>query len=132
DGARTSTIPSYNPRIDSLFNLRTDHAPHVWGVSPRVGFVLGQGDIILPRGERINRVSRRFITREGFEGAEFPLALHGGIGAFRGVPSVAQIATIAQATGLSSAVRQLACVGSAAPIPDWSAYGANRESIPSA
>src|SRR6185436_2223655 len=58
--------------------------------------------------------------------------LSGGIGEFRNDLRPGLIAPVVSNTGLSDALRQLLCVGSAVPVPDFNAFAANEASIPTA
>ncbi|NOT08302.1 MAG: TonB-dependent receptor, partial [Gemmatimonadales bacterium] len=105
--------PAYNPVVAQQFGYRTDRLPSETHFSPRAGFTLtvgGGGDIPAPP---------RFTIR-------------GGLGEFRS-PIPAGLAAAAQsATGLGSAETQLVCVGVQAPTPDWQAYLADPDNIPTA
>jgi hypothetical protein len=111
DAARSGLTPAYNPAVDSLFGLRTDHVPSDLGFSPRLGFSwrLGGGR----NGSRMRR---------GGRGSSGPLTLSGGVGGFRGVISPDRIARLADETGLPNSIRRLVCVGDATPIPEWADY----------
>jgi len=86
-------------------------------VSPRVGFSWAYGTA--------SQVA-------GFEGAvRDPRAtIRGGIGLFQSTPSAAQIGVAMDNTGLPGAAQQIVCVGSAVPLPDWTEYAENTNSIP--
>ena len=96
---------------------RNDHVPNRLYASPRVGFswMYGQASEIA-----------------GFAGAfRGPRAVvRGGIGMFQNTPNVAAIGSAIDNTGLPSGVQQLACVGAAAPSPDWAGYMNNNASRP--
>jgi hypothetical protein len=68
----------------------------------------------------------------GFDGAvRGPRAvIRGGVGMFQSTPNAASIGSAMDNTGLPSAVQQLACVGAAAPTPDWAGYMNSIGSIP--
>lgn len=114
DFARSGTRPMYNPAVDSLFGLRTDEVPRDIGFSPRLGF---------------SWTMRPFVPNS-LGSPRMPIVLAGGLGAFRGVISPAEVANLTDMTGLPNTVRSLRCVGEATPIPDWSLYGADSEAIP--
>ena len=59
-----------------------------------------------------------------------PWIIRGGIGDFRGRAPTQLFSSAIDATGLPGGETQLVCVGSAVPIPDWSAYLANPQAIP--
>ena len=112
DVARSGTTPAYNPEVEKIFGIRTDHVPRDVGVSPRFGFSWTPGA----------------TTSETIEHP--PINISGGIGAFRGVIAPDRIASLVDATGLPNAVHQLVCVGDATPIPNWKSYGVDDGAIP--
>jgi hypothetical protein len=114
EGIRFADAPDYNPDIESAFHVRTDNVPSEYHVSPRVGFFWGIGD----RGTK------------GLRGAP-KYQLRGGVGEFRNSTAATLIAPAMRATGLPDAVRQIQCIGSAVPQPDWIAFAQNESSIPS-
>jgi hypothetical protein len=117
DGNRFGDRPPYNPDIDARFHLRTDFVPRVIDVSPRVGFF------------------RAFGTNgtTGIPGFGAPFGnVRGGIGLFRNDVAPTLVAPALLASGLSSGVRQVGCIGSAVPTPDWSAFIHDPNSIPTA
>ncbi len=104
--------PAHNPLVQEVFGYRTDRLPRETHFSARAGF-----------------------TYTIASGQDFPapprLTLRGGFGEFRS-PIPAGLAAAAQAaTGLPGSERQLVCVGSAVPFPDWEAYLQDPTSIPS-
>ncbi|HEX5436154.1 MAG TPA: carboxypeptidase regulatory-like domain-containing protein [Gemmatimonadaceae bacterium] len=115
DIARAGTKPLYNPAVNFLFDRRTDDVPHDIGLSPRLGFTWtpGSGAGAAPQ-----------------LGAQFPLTISGGIGAFRGVIPPSRVAAAADATGLPNTVHQLACVGAATPVPDWTRFREDQGTVP--
>jgi hypothetical protein len=114
EGIRFADAPDYNPDIESAFHVRTDNVPSEYHVSPRVGFFWGIGD----RGTK------------GLRGAP-KYQLRGGVGEFRNSTAATLIAPAMRATGLPDAVRQIQCIGSAVPQPDWIAFAQSESSIPS-
>jgi hypothetical protein len=117
DANRFTSRPELNPEIESLFGVRNDVVPNRIYLSPRAGFSWTYGSA---------------AQIEGFQGAaRIPrAALRGGIGVFQSTPGTNLIASAVDNTGLPGATQQLVCVGAAAPVPDWAAYAANPESIP--
>ncbi len=117
DANRFTSRPELNPRIESLFGARNDVVPNKIYLSPRAGFSWTYGGA---------------AQIEGFRGAaRLPrAALRGGIGVFQSTPGTNLIASAVDNTGLPGATQQLRCVGAAAPVPDWTAYAADPESIP--
>lgn len=140
--------PEYNPVVEQLFDRRTDILPAEWHVSPRIGFTWTLG---LPEegagrqpgaagGGGAARGGARGGGRRGgggFAGDFGPggnnvTVLRGGIGEFRGRTPTQLFASAIDATGLDNGEQQLVCIGSAVPVPDWSAFFTSSESIPSA
>jgi hypothetical protein len=118
DGNRFTSEPTLNPDVERLFNISNDNVPNRFYLSPRVGFSWTYG-----AGPQVG----------AFDGAfRGPRAtVRGGIGVFQSTPSAASIGNAMDNTGLPSAVQQLACVGVAAPSPDWLAYMTNSGAVPS-
>jgi len=118
DGNHFLDSPTLNPEVESTFGVRNDHVPNNVYVSPRVGFSWSYG-----QAQAIG----------AFQGAaRGPRAVvRGGIGLFQNTPSVNQIASALDNTGLPSGMQQLTCIGAATPIPDWTAFGSSASSIPS-
>jgi hypothetical protein len=115
DGNAIGTTLAYNPNVDSIFHLRTDHAPREVVASPRAAFSWGFGD----------------NGTTGIPGFGAPWGfLSGGIGEFRNDLRPGLIAPVVTNTGLPDALGQLLCVGSAVPVPDFTAYMANEGTIP--
>ena len=117
DANRFTADPSFNPAVDSAFGVRNDRVPNNFFLSPRVGFSWAYG--------KAPQVS-------AFEGAmRAPRAVvRGGIGMFQNTLGTTIIGQALDNTALASAVQQLSCIGPATPIPDWDAYAANPELIP--
>jgi hypothetical protein len=117
DGNYFLNEPNFNPAVESAFGTRNDNVPSRLYLSPRIGFswTLGTAPQIA-----------------GFAGAvRGPRAvIRGGIGLFQNTPQTSLIGSAVENTGLPSAVQQISCVGSAAPIPDWDLYATNPELIP--
>lgn len=117
DANRFANTPNLNPQIESLFGVRNDEVPNRVYLSPRIGFSWTYGTA---------------AQIGGFEGAfRGPRAvLRGGVGVFQNNANTTLIGSAVDNTGLPSAVQQIACVGGAAPVPDWGAYNASTGSIP--
>ncbi|HKP77334.1 MAG TPA: TonB-dependent receptor, partial [Longimicrobiaceae bacterium] len=108
EGSRFDREPAANPAVQAAFGARTDYAPSEVHVSPRAGF-----------SWRLNET-----------GAPLKL-LRGGFGEFRGrAPYELYAATLA-GTGTGGEV-EVSCVGGNVPVPDWSAYAADADAIPTA
>jgi len=84
-----------------VFGLRPGRVPGEWGVSPRLGWTYDGG---------------RWFLR-------------GGIGEFRGTVPVQALAPLLGQTG-SGGPLELACVGPAAPVPDWELYARDPDAVP--
>jgi hypothetical protein len=107
--------PDYNPAVDARFGARTDFVPRVIDVSPRIGFF------------------RAFGTNgtTGIPGFGAPFGnIRGGIGLFRNDVAPTLVGPAMLATGLTNGVRQIGCIGSAVPIPDWNAFTRDASTIP--
>ena len=119
DANHFSSTPTYNAAIQQLFGARNDVTPNDIYVSPRLGFSWTYG--------AAPQIS-------AFEGAaRIPRAVvRGGVGVFQSLAPATLLGSAIDNTGLPGAVQQLACVGAAAPVPDWTAYTLDPASIPSA
>ena len=117
DGNRFDDRPTYNPLVQQTFGVRNDVLPNALLVSPRVGFSWTYG--VAPQ-------------IPGFEGAvRGPRAVvRGGVGLFQNQPRTLLTGTALDNTGLTTGIQNLACIGSAAPIPDWATYGLDPSTIP--
>jgi hypothetical protein len=117
DASGFTTAPDYNPAVKAAFGRRNDFTPLPISISPRIGFskTLGQ--------------AQEFAAFMG--GFRAPRAvLRGGVGVFTNNPSSFLIGTALDNTGLPSGSQQIACFGTATPIPDWAAYAADPSLIP--
>jgi len=120
DANAFTSAPAYNPELDQLFGVRTDHAPSGVALSPRLGFswkytkstgysMMGSGGATMHKG----------------------LAqIRGGVGRFRGVLAPTLLSDAIATTGLPGGTQQLLCIGSSVPTPDWAAYAADPLSVP--
>jgi hypothetical protein len=117
DANHYSSSPAYNAAVEQLFGVRNDVTPNDIYVSPRLGFSWTYG--------AAPQIS-------AFEGAaRIPRAVvRGGVGVFQSLSPASLLGSAIDNTGLPGAVQQLACVGAATPIPDWSAYALDPSSIP--
>jgi hypothetical protein len=117
DGNRFTSRPTFNAQVERAFGVRNDRVPNAVYLSPRAGFSWAYG--------AAPQVA-------SFEGAvRDPRAtIRGGVGIFQNTPNAAQIGAAMDNTGLPGAAQQVACVGSATPIPDWTAYAENSGTIP--
>jgi len=117
DANKFDDRPAFNPVVESTFGVRNDELPNRVFVSPRVGFSWTYGTA--------PQIS-------GFEGAvRGPRAVvRGGVGVFQNSPQARLTSNAIDNTGLPGSTQNLACTGSAAPIPDWATYGLDLSTIP--
>lgn len=117
DANKFDDRPAYNPAVTTTFGVRNDELPNKVLVSPRVGFSWTYGTA--------PQIS-------GFEGAvRGPRAVvRGGVGVFQNSPQARLTSSAIDNTGLANSAQNLACTGSAVPIPDWAMYGADPSTIP--
>jgi len=114
-------LPAYDAAVDTLFHIRNDGSPNSIAVSPRLGFNW------YPTGERglyLYNTAGGNTVRAGYQ-------IRGGIGEFRNFLPSTLLAGAIGATGLPGSSQQLACIGPAAPVPDWQSYLTTESSIPS-
>jgi hypothetical protein len=121
EGNRFNAVPEYNPGVERIFGLRTDHAPDTWGLSPRLGFTW----LRRPGGNgvMINPVGTFMLLPTVF--------IRGGVGEFRNMLPAALLSNARVSTGLPNSIERITCLGAAAPTPDWSAFAGDPSSIPS-
>jgi hypothetical protein len=117
DGSDFLTAPAFNPALDTIFSLRNDKLPNRVYVSPRVGFSWTYGTA---------------AQIASFLGAvRGPRAVvRGGVGLFQNLPGTNSVGSALDNTGLSTAVQQRTCVGTATPVPNWNAYLTDPSQIP--
>jgi hypothetical protein len=121
EGNRFNAVPAYNPDVERVFGLRTDHAPDTWGLSPRLGFTW----LRRPGGTGI------MFNPVGTFALAPTMYIRGGIGEFRNMLPAALLSTARVSTGLPNGIERITCLGAAAPTPDWSSFVADPSSIPS-
>jgi hypothetical protein len=109
EGTRYPTVPAYNRAVDAAFGRRTDDVPSEMHLSPRAGFTW--------------QVGRK-------ESGPPAAVIRGGFGEFRSRAPSQLVAGALDATGLASSQSQITCIGTAVPIPDWTAYQQDPSSIP--
>lgn len=117
EGNRFLTAPAYNSLVDQLFGLRTDLTPNSVHVSPRLGFSWSHGTV-------------PFRMKSGYGNESQRGLFWGGVGEFRNVLRPELLEGAMNATGLHPDVAQLACVGAAAPRPEWDRYAHSVATIP--
>src|SRR5665213_132792 len=116
---RYTSTPMANPEVESTFGLRTNDAPNTVHFSPRIGFTW-----IRQTG---GGVTFNQLGSFHFEPASY---IRGGIGEFRNILPANLLSNASIATGLPGGLQTISCVGSATPIPDWSAYMSDPNLIP--
>lgn len=117
DASQYLSSPAANLSLDTLYALHNAKLPGQFYLSPRAGFSWTYGT-----GAQI----------ASFAGAvRGPRAVvRGGVGLFQNLPGTGTVGSALDDTGLSSAVQQINCVGSATPAPNWVGYLANQSLIP--
>ena len=117
DGNRFLSRPEFNDAIEASFGARNDEIPNRVYVSPRAGFqwIYGTAPTIgfVPGAARPPRA-----------------LISGGIGIFQSLRDAQLVRGALDATGLPSSTQQISCVGTAAPLPDWSTYLSDPSAIP--
>ncbi|HXT17199.1 MAG TPA: carboxypeptidase-like regulatory domain-containing protein [Gemmatimonadaceae bacterium] len=108
EATRLPNAPADNPAVSQAFGRSTSDWPTDFAITPRFGFTyLIWNDAGLPAG-----------------------SIRGGIGEFRGTIPSPLVAAARNGTGVVGSQTQLLCVGSAVPVPNWSAYLADAGTIP--
>ncbi len=118
DGNRFLFRPNFNAALRDTFGIRNDVVPNRINFSPRVGvqWTYGTAPTIAYAPGAVRP----------------PLAvIHAVAGIYQNVGPASLLNEAVSQTGLPSSTRTIACVGPAAPTPNWSAYQ-NRSAIPSA
>jgi len=121
EGSRFLDRPPYNPDVDRLFGARTDQVPAGIHVSPRIGFTW----VRVPAGMGFTE------NGIGMFNIGPPSYLRGGFGEFRSMLQPSLLSQALVSTGLPGGATYLACIGPAAPIPDWASYQLDPATIPS-
>ena len=117
DGTQYLNTPNLNQSLDTLYGLQNDRLPSRFYVSPRVGFSWSYGTA--------QQIASFLGAQRG------PRAVvRGGVGIFQNIPGTNLVGGAIDNTGLPSAVQQVTCVGTAAPVPNWSAYASDTSQIP--
>jgi hypothetical protein len=120
EGNVFTKTPEWNPAVESVLGVRTDHVPNTFAISPRLGFSWTYKG---PVG-----FSSRFGPTAGVNYA--PITVRGGFGRFRNRLAPTLIADALTGTGLSGSTLQISCFGPAAPTPDWDGYINGTAAIP--
>lgn len=118
DGNDFLSSPSRNAELSQVFGADNTAVPNRVYVSSRAGFSWMYGD------------APQLAIANGF--VRGPRAVvRGGVGVFQNAPATQGVGSAMSTTGLADADRQLTCVGSAVPAPNWGAYLGNPGAIPS-
>jgi hypothetical protein len=117
DFQRFSHSALYNPLVDSLLGVRTDHVPNSFAIQPMLGFVWNRGEYRAESGGAL------FIDTRS--------SLSGGIRLYRSAVPPDVVLGTQDETGLPVDERRLECVGDAVPMPDWPEYAVSSTAIPS-
>ncbi|MFI5231708.1 MAG: carboxypeptidase-like regulatory domain-containing protein [Gemmatimonadales bacterium] len=127
EGNDFSERPPYNAAVDAAFGTRTDFAPNTVGLSPRLGFnwqyTKKPNGANGAMGMMVNQLGQFVFPQVGM--------ISGGVGEFRSMMSPSLLSNASVNTGLPNGFRQLSCIGSAIPAPDWNAYLTSSSAIPS-
>ncbi len=119
DRSGNTARPAQNPLLEERFGVRNDRVPTPVAISPRLGFSW--------------TIGRSNDIEEYFGASRAPRAVvRGGIGLFANGGGSIPIGAALDNTGLPGGVQQVACVGPAAPVPDWQGYDADPALIPTA
>jgi hypothetical protein len=110
DGQGDPRPPEYNPALDAVFGRRTDQVPST--------FYVGQ--------------SASFTWTLGSGGRRPALIIRGGGRLTRSRGGSRYLDDAYRATGLNADEREINCVGSGVPVPNWTAFGLDDDMIPSA
>ena len=123
EGNRFTTVPAFNPAVERAFSTRTDVVPNTFAVLPRLGFTWVHTGSSAGNGLMFNKMGMFNVGPTSY--------LRGGFGAFRGMLPAGLISSALTTTGLLDGAQNITCVGAAVPTPDWSAFAANPENVPS-
>ncbi len=122
EGNVFSQRPAYNPAVDAAFGARTDFAPNTMAISPRIGFTWNYPKKRAGSGMMFNQIGQFYLQPPG--------VLSGGFGEFRNIMPASLLSGASVNTGLPNGYRQVSCIGSAIPSPDWSSYLTSTSNIP--
>ena len=127
EGNAFSERPDYNPAVSTAFGARTDFAPSTVALSPRLGFnwqyTKKPNGAPGAMGMMANQIGQFVFPTLGL--------ISGGIGEFRSMMNPSLLSGASVNTGLPNGFRQVSCIGSAVPAPDWSSYLSSSSAIPS-
>ncbi|HLL80990.1 MAG TPA: carboxypeptidase regulatory-like domain-containing protein, partial [Longimicrobium sp.] len=112
--------PEDNPALREAFGVRTDRLPNRVSVSPRLGFTWSY------RPTRMSMMSSSLGTASFWRGG----MVQGGIGKFRNALPATLLDDALRGTGLPGGLRELTCLGSAVPAPDWRTFLDHPSAIP--
>ncbi len=115
--------PAQNPALEQALGVTTGAAPLRVHVSPRIGFTYRYNR------DRDNGNGMSGTRLGSFYRSPFGV-IRGGIGEFRDLLTPGVLANAKAATGLPNGTSVLSCVGSAVPLPNWSRFVNDPNSIP--
>ncbi len=117
EASRFTTRPGRDAQLEQAFGVRSDYAPHMLALSPRIGFEWFYKD----------RPSYTVFSPGLLTMIRSDPQIRGGVGLFMG-----SLQPTLLSPALASAVNRqtLVCVGEAAPTPDWQGYAANELTVP--
>ncbi len=119
------STPATNAALETALGIQTGQAPTTAHVSPRVGFTYSYSrSKENGNGMSINQSGTFFRTASG--------VLRGGIGEFRDLLRPDILADASSRTGLAGSTQSLLCTGSAVPVPDWTGFLQDPNTVPRA
>lgn len=120
EGNHYTMTPTFNPLVQTAFNLRTDNAPNTFHASPRIGFTWVRApDYGSVQFTQLGQLPRPRTSN-----------IHGGVGEFRNILPASLLTNASVSTGLPNGARSLTCVGDAVPATDFAQYLSDPTSIP--
>ncbi len=111
--------PASNPDVQRVFGIANDNVPHPFALSPSFRFskLIGEAQQITAIAGQVRGPQWRISGGGGFLGSSF--------NTLAGVVNNA-----VRSTGLPSGIQTLSCVGSAAPLANWTSFLNNPSNIP--
>lgn len=123
EGNGFASAPARNAQLESALGVQTGQAPTMVHVSPRVGFSYSYSrSKENGNGMAMTQAGTYFRTTSG--------VVRGGIGEFRDLLRPDILADASSRTGLAGSTQSLLCTGAAVPVPDWSAFLQDPNTIP--
>ncbi|MFN9201647.1 MAG: carboxypeptidase-like regulatory domain-containing protein [Gemmatimonas sp.] len=125
EGNAFGDAPPANATLEQALGVRSGVSPRALHVSPRVGF-----SYTYSRSREND--NGQMVTNTGSWYRNTMGIIRGGIGEFRDLYRPGTLADAMVNAGLPGGTLALACVGSAVPVPDWTAYANGAAVIPAA